>query len=63
MSLNSIESSIKITKEVKVEIKVEDSYIAEESFELVTDLCRDAFLDTAKWYLAEVDSKVPNPYL
>ena len=63
VSLNSIESSIKITKEVKVEIKVEDSYIAEESFELVTDLCRDAFLDTAKWYLAEVDSKVPNPYL
>lgn len=64
ISLNSIESAIKTSKEVvKVDIKVEESYIAEESFELVTDLCRDAFQDTTKWYLSEVDSKVPNPYL
>jgi len=43
VSQNSIESSIKTTKELKIEIKVEESYIADESYELVTDLCRDAF--------------------
>jgi hypothetical protein len=61
--LNSIESVLKNAKESKVEVKVEESYIADASFELVTELCRDAFLDTVKWYVAEVDSKIPNPYL
>ena len=63
LSLNGIELTLKNAKEVKVEVKVEESYIADASFELVTELCRDAFLDTVRWYVAEADSKIPNPYL
>ena len=64
LSLNSIETAIKNgPKEVKIEIKVEEAYIADAAYELVPTLCKEALLDTVKWYLAEIDSKVPNPYL
>jgi hypothetical protein len=64
LSLNSIETAIKNgPKEVKIEINVDEAYIADAAYELVPILCKDAFLDTVKWYLAEIDSKVPNPYL